>query len=214
MKILLAGLAVGVPLLCCSVQSFAGTMYFTDRTTWSAFISGMMTDDYESYVSWTHPYNNPLKYNGNVTLGAVTYGYSGWTVGMGPAVTTDLPYLSGSYLTWWYSSNPLTITLPYLVNAVAFDYGNYLGTPGLNLSITLGTGGSTTTSTLANSFAFFGAISDTSFNSLVLSGNTNNLVLDNVSYGQGGAPVPEPATMILFGTGLAGLVAARRKKAC
>lgn len=70
---------------------------------------------------------------------------------------------------------------------------------------------------------FWGFTSDTGFTSLTVSvgsqgswwDRSENHRLDNMVYGiaPGGAEVPEPATMLLFGTGLAGLVAgARRKK--
>ncbi len=36
--------------------------------------------------------------------------------------------------------------------------------------------------------------------------------VSNIDIARVGAPVPEPATLLLFGTGLAGLVAAKRKK--
>ena len=43
--------------------------------------------------------------------------------------------------------------------------------------------------------------------------NSGYWLLDNINLGRGtGETVPEPATMLLFGTGLAGLVALRRKK--
>ncbi|MBI4792732.1 MAG: PEP-CTERM sorting domain-containing protein [Deltaproteobacteria bacterium] len=43
-------------------------------------------------------------------------------------------------------------------------------------------------------------------------GNTATVHAYITNQGGGTAPVPEPATMLLMGTGLAGLVAARRKK--
>jgi hypothetical protein len=48
--------------------------------------------------------------------------------------------------------------------------------------------------------------------SFSLSSGSDWVVLDNLSYVGGGAPVPEPSTMLLFGAGLAGLVGYTRRK--
>ncbi len=40
----------------------------------------------------------------------------------------------------------------------------------------------------------------------------SNYAIDNFTYDTGATPVPEPTTMLLFGTGIAGLVGLRRKK--
>ena len=50
------------------------------------------------------------------------------------------------------------------------------------------------------------------FDSFTLTSTNNAFEVDNIAVGNTPAPVPEPATMLLFGTGIAGLVAARRRK--
>ncbi|MDD5132406.1 MAG: PEP-CTERM sorting domain-containing protein [bacterium] len=40
----------------------------------------------------------------------------------------------------------------------------------------------------------------------------NHLCIDNITVNEGVAPIPEPGTMMLLGTGLAGMLALRRKR--
>jgi len=69
---------------------------------------------------------------------------------------------------------------------------------------------------------FFGVIADTGFSSVIVQegtqgGNMETYYLDDLVYSyyetpNANNPVPEPGTMLLFGTGLAGVVAWRLKK--
>jgi hypothetical protein len=189
----------------------AATIFFTDRTAWEAAVSGVTTETYESYP-WSDPNGNYLgvsptlgDYNYDVPEGAI-YGVNS------TALTYDAAYLTGNYLEWQQGSpNALqTVVIPGATSAIGFDYGQFYGDVATFL-VTLSNGDSISVLSNINDYAFIGAISTAPFSSFTILSDPFPII-DNLSRAREISAVPEPASMVLLGTGLAGIVASRRRR--
>jgi hypothetical protein len=186
---------------------------FTNASSWNAAVTVSGGDNYES-----HNWSDPTELGTSTILSGVQYGTdtNGTIWGTPSSFPYDAAYLQSNYLEWQSqqdvnSPKALTITLPYQVTAVAFEFGEMNGTAH-PFNITLGDGSSFTLTGNEENFAFFGVVSETAFSSLTISAR-NNPVIDDLAFGNGVSAVPEPSTWAMMILGFAGLgfMAYRRK---
>lgn len=223
MKNKLAGLAIGVMMLGTSGVASAALITYTDSLSYDTAVGSTTLIDFETQGTDGQVTN----YGGSLTVGDVTFTEADnrlYVLGSGLYNT----FGSTHYLNHnGFSNDPVVINFASSVSAVGMDLGwlsNWGTGPGSSMNFVFSNGETYTANVVGplyanptTSLGFVGFKSDIAFSSISIYDPSASVMIDNFKYAlsPSPAPVPEPATMILFGTGLAGLVAARRrKKAC
>ena len=196
----------------CGVAFSAIIATYTDRADFTEDVSNTTLIDFEAQNGNTY---GGTRYADGLTIGDVTF----------TAPHTYLSVVGSSYyVTYGVHSDylfvgPFTATLATGVYSLGFDYGISMNATPSPITVTLATGDvfNLTGPFMAktyNTYDFFGFTSDIAFTSVTLADTKKRLMLDNFTYSHddGGAPVPEPATFILLGSGLVGLVWYGRKR--
>jgi hypothetical protein len=217
----LASVAAVLTMSAAPAQATAITMY-SDRALWTAAAPGNTTIDFEGVAT----FNNAAVFldNSNRTIGNATF--TGNQVGffVDSTLVADGAYHTSDYLEWEGGAKQLTVTFASPVTAFGVDIGTFYGDTNDTITITASNISIGFTTSL-NSYAFFGLTSGTPFSSVVFTdtggGPTSTLhagfypAIDNLSYqlaATASDPIPEPATLLLLGTGLAGVVRTRRRR--
>lgn len=203
---------VGLALALASHSEAATITVYTDRSLWEATVGTFSTENFGGVAD-----TGGLAGGVEHTLGLLTFSYTGTPDVFGPAVTSNHfegdPAQGGGGP---FSAGPHIFEFPYSVLAWGADFTE--ASTGALLDITMaGVTIALVDYLPAPGTGFFGIISDTAFNqvSLAAAGGPRFdeiFIMDNVSFGeQAATPVPEPTSLLLFGTG-ALVVSARMRR--
>lgn len=197
------------------LKASAQVVVYNDLTSWLAATSSVGIDTYDNLG--VSAYNSPL----NRTAGSYTYQVS----------TTGQLFPGGDTSNRFMSTNTATSVMTFgnfspTVRAIGANffssdiYGEFVASQQITVFYTV-TGQAEQSVILSNPTmsTFFGIVSTSAVNNIRVQSFTpdgaqdfNWGAVDNLRLAQAGVSVPEPSTVILLATGLAGLGAATRRR--
>jgi len=171
-------------------------------------------------------YSNKTAWTNALSTSVMTENFSDATLNSGLSVASGFSSAGVSGGEWYDRANdPGLLTTWSFGSSIHAFGGNWdLATNGAGTGLQLKILGNLISPQIPDSSTgqFFGVIADTGFSSVIVQegtqgGNMETYYLDDLVYSyyetpNANNPVPEPGTMLLFGTGLAGVVAWRLKK--
>ncbi len=216
-KKLLAGLAVGIFLLG-PVAAHATLKTYNDRSLFNLEVGSTTLIEFEAQQSNPSTYTY---YGGNLTVGDVSFtsGDAKLNVLSPNALSTSG---TSNYLNYFFTTKPVVINFASNVSAVGMDLG-WLGAftgSGSTMNIVLNNDELFTTYNVSGPLAytnkplgFVGFSSDKPFSKITINDPSGTAMIDHFAYTtKSSAPTPEPASMMLLGTGFAALAGARKLK--